>query len=269
MQKIPFENLPSTNTPVDATNLNTMQNYIEQAVNDKIGLITLLEANSVAPEECQIGDLYYNTDTALIYEATGTDTWSSVGNTPDNDYLYLDKTNKAIYYYNGTELDVFGAAVVDDLTSSSTVNPPSIDAVNGAISDINDSIDDINTEVNLLKPVTLWTNPNPNNNFSASRITLSSGDYDFLEIYYYEWSGDSMSFKDLKCVKTLKGYATVLEAIISYQSKAYIGTRRIRYTDATTLQVDTCYSLIAENVFIGQATDAWCIPVKIYGYKYS
>lgn len=151
MQTITFEDLPSTNTPIDATNLNTMQGYIEDAVDDKIGLIALLEASSTAPEECDTGDLYYNTDTALIYEATGIDTWNTVGNAPSYEYLYLDKTNKVIYYFNGTELDVFGAAVIDDLTSSSTVNPPSIDAVNGAISDVNDSIEQINNTIKDLQ----------------------------------------------------------------------------------------------------------------------
>lgn len=267
MQKIPFEDLPSTDTPIDATNLNTMQGYIEQAVNDKIGLITLLDASSTAPEECQIGDLYYNTDTSLIYEATGTNTWGSVGNTPNDDYLYLDKTNKAIYYYNGTGLDVFGAAVVDDLTSSSTVNPPSIDAVNSAISDISDSIDNINTEINSLKPVTLWTNPSPNNNFGSQSITLSSSDYSYLEIYYYEWGSDSVAWKDVQCVKTLKGYNTVLGALISFENKAFVGTRRMRYVDNTHLQVDNCYSLINESRFSTIVSNAWCVPLKILGYK--
>lgn len=147
MQTITFEDLPSTDTPIDATNLNTMQGYIEDAVNDKIGLITLLEASSTAPEQCDTGDLYYNTDTTLIYEATGTDTWNTVGDTPSYDYLYLDKTNKVIYYFNGTELDVFGAAVVDDLTSSSIVNPPSIDAVNGAISDVSDAVGQVSDDL--------------------------------------------------------------------------------------------------------------------------
>ena len=244
-----------------------MQSYIAQAVNDKIGLITLLEVNSVAPEECETGDLYYNTDTALIYEATGTDTWGSVGNTPNNDYLYLDKTNKAIYYYNGTELDVFGAAVVDDLTSSSTVNPPSIDAVNGAISDIDDSIDDINTEVNSLKPVTLWTNPNPNSSFGEQSITLSSDDYNYLEIYYYDWTADVHAWKDLMCQKVIKGYSTKLIMILSYNSKSYIGNRRIRYINSTTLQADSCYCNVDVSAFNDRSETTWCVPVKILGYK--
>lgn len=32
MQKIPFEDLPSTNTPINATNLNTMQTNVEVAM---------------------------------------------------------------------------------------------------------------------------------------------------------------------------------------------------------------------------------------------
>lgn len=34
MQKINFENLPSTNTPINASNLNLMQNNIESAIED-------------------------------------------------------------------------------------------------------------------------------------------------------------------------------------------------------------------------------------------
>lgn len=127
----------------------------------------------------------------------------------------------------------------------------------------------VDNNTNSLKPTLLWTNPSPSNNFSSSQITLSRGDYDFLEIYYYEWSGDSYSWKDLKCAKVIKGYTTVLEAIISYNSKGFIGARRVRYINATTLQVDTCYSLILDSAFSTTSVDAFCVPVKIYGYKYS
>ena len=135
----------------------------------------------------------------------------------------------------------------------------------GNLNEMQNTINDNITESTT--PTVLWTNPNPNNNFSASQITLSSEDYDFLEIYYYEWSGDSYSWKDLKCVKAIKGYNTVLEAIISRDGKGYIGARRVRYTNATTLQVDTCYSLILDSAFQTTSVDAFCIPVKILGYK--
>ena len=125
----------------------------------------------------------------------------------------------------------------------------------------------INEVITNSDPVTLWTNPSPNNNFAATQVTLSSGNYDFLEIYYYEWSGDSNSWKDLKCAKVIKGYNTVLEAIISRDGKGYKGARRVRYINATTLQVDTCYSLIIGSAFLTTSVDAFCVPVKILGYK--
>ena len=125
----------------------------------------------------------------------------------------------------------------------------------------------INHVITNSQPVTLWTNLSPGSNFSASQVTLSSGDYKFLEIYYYEWSGDPYSWKDLKCARVIKGYNTVLEAIISRDGKGYIGARRVRYTNATTLQIDTCYSLIIDSAFLTTPTDAFCVPVKILGYK--
>ena len=125
----------------------------------------------------------------------------------------------------------------------------------------------INEVITNSDPVTLWTNPSPNNNFAATQVTLSSEDYNYLEIYYYDWGVDSVSWKDLKCARVLKGYNTVLETLISYNSKAYIGTRRVRYKNATTLQIDDCYALINENTFSSITNNVWCLPIKILGYK--
>lgn len=118
-----------------------------------------------------------------------------------------------------------------------------------------------------ITPTVLWTNPNPNARFNTQSITLSSDDYNYLEIYYYDWTVDGVAWKDVKCVKTLKGHNTVLEAIISYDGKAYIGTRRTRYVNDTSLQVDSCYALINENTFSNITSNAWCVPIKIVGYK--
>lgn len=263
MQTIPFEDLPSTNTLIDAENLNLMQQNIEQAVNDKIGLIDLLEASNTAPEQCETGDLYYNTDTALIYEANGTNTWNTVGNAPSYDYLYLDKKNKVIYYFNGTDLDVFGAAVIDDLTSSSAVNPPSIDAVNGSISAINNKI-------GSLKPKVLWENPNKNDPFSVQSVTLSTDNYDYLEIYYWDWSESATKgLWDLQCQRVPKGYnTTLITALIS--GGAYGGVRRVQYRSDTEYLFGTCYGILENSTIINPpaARNFWCVPVLILGYKY-
>lgn len=273
MQTIPFEDLPSTNTPIDATNLNNMQSYIEQAINSKIGLIALLEASSAAPEQCETGDLYYNTDTALIYEATGTDTWNTVGNAPSYDYLYLDKTNKVIYYFNGTELDVFGAAVVDDLTSSSTVNPPSIDAVNNAINNIdtelNNKIDDLNEIIDTFRPVTLWENSNVYSDFSAKTINLSSTDYDYIELYYIDWQYKNVWASNVLSVKIYKGESTVIPNYFIYNSQAYMGIRRCSISNnGGSVTFSACTTMIDGNRFAANENNSWCVPVRILGYKY-
>lgn len=104
MQIIPFEDLPSTNTPIDATNLNTMQHNIKSELEDKNGIIILKDIASAAPEECQKDDAYYNVDTALIYKAIGTDTWNTVGEQPSYNYLYLNK--KINLYIIITELNL-------------------------------------------------------------------------------------------------------------------------------------------------------------------
>lgn len=127
----------------------------------------------------------------------------------------------------------------------------------------------IDNNTNSLKPTLLWTNPNPNSQFSSSQITLSSGDYDFLEIYYYDWTSEPVAWKDLMCQKTLKGYGTKLIMQLKYDSKSYAANRRIRYIDNTTLAVDDCYATIEENAFTNNVRNNWCVPLKIYGYKYS
>lgn len=187
------------------------------------------------------------------------------------------------------------AIVTINYTNKSDVNTSSTPAANKvAAADMNEIKSVVNTNANLqgdlanldttekssivgavneikneiVKKTLLWTNPNPNSQFSASQITLSSGDYDFLEIYYYDWGSDPVACKDVKCVKTLKGYNTVLEAIISYQGKAYIGTRRVVYNNDTQLNISACYALVNENTFSNITSNVWCLPIKIYGYKY-
>lgn len=57
MEKINFENLPSTNTPINATNLNTMQNNIENGINDVAQTLEPVSINLTFNE-----DYVYNTD---------------------------------------------------------------------------------------------------------------------------------------------------------------------------------------------------------------
>lgn len=131
---------------------------------------------------------------------------------------------------------------------------------------IENGIKNNETLINNITGTILWTNPNPNNAFSSQEITLSSGDYDILEIYYYDWV-DAISFKDLLCQKTVKGYPTKLQMQLSYNGNSFSGNRRIRYVSDTKLQVDTGYAIIDSSNFNNRQADYWNVPIYIVGYK--
>lgn len=101
------------NTPINADNLNHMDNGIRNAtlkLNDKIETATvqLIAVTDTAPSECAENDKYYNTNTNLIYTATGTDTWGVTGETPSQLYLYMDISDEKLYYYDGNTFSSYG-----------------------------------------------------------------------------------------------------------------------------------------------------------------
>lgn len=138
---------------------------------------------------------------------------------------------------------------------------------NNVIKDyVDNEIAGVNLIINNLQPKLLWTNPNPNSAFAAQNITLSSSDYDILEIYYYDWV-DTNSYKDLMCQKTVKGHSTKLQMQLTHNDKSYAGNRRVLYVDDTTLQINTNYRLIDNSAFNTTAFNNWNVPIYIIGYK--
>lgn len=106
------------NTPINADNLNYMDNGIRNAtlkLNDKIETATvqLIAVTDTAPSECAENDKYYNTNTNLIYTATGTDTWGVTGETPSQLYLYMDISDEKLYYYDGNTFSSYGGGSGD------------------------------------------------------------------------------------------------------------------------------------------------------------
>lgn len=99
MEKINFQDLPSTSTPLNSTNLNQMQDNMEDAI-IPIKLISISES---APGSATTGDMYYNTTDNKVYIATGTNTWDS-GSTPRYDGFYINTNDNTLFYYNGTSL---------------------------------------------------------------------------------------------------------------------------------------------------------------------
>ena len=99
MEKIQFKDLPDMTTPLSSTNLNQMQDNME----DAIVPIKLVSISDTAPVSATIGDMYYNTTDNKIYTGTADNTWDN-GSTPRYDGFYINEENNAIYYYNGETL---------------------------------------------------------------------------------------------------------------------------------------------------------------------
>ena len=136
-----------------------------------------------------------------------------------------------------TQTTPIQAEVVDSLDGNSTTNAPSVRAVNE------------------IKGQILWTNPNPNDAISSALdITLSSGNYDFLEIITKQTATDNRSYV-AKIPKGSDGriYVITLTGICA--------VRNIRYNSDTSYTFGT----ISGG---GETSDAtWCIPLYAVGYK--
>ena len=99
MEKINFQNLPSTDTPLNSDNLNLLQDNMEDAI-IPIKLVTI---SDTAPSTATTGDMYYNTTDNKVYTAVATNTWDS-GTTPRYDGFYINTSDNTLFYYNGSTL---------------------------------------------------------------------------------------------------------------------------------------------------------------------
>lgn len=104
---------------------------------------------------------------------------------------------------------------------------------------------------------TLWENSTPTQEISqTTNITLSSSDYDILEIYYIQGTNN----QDLMySIKILKGNSTRMRISTSDGANIYRG---ISYISDTSYRIDLPFSDVSlSNIY------SMVIPVKIIGYK--
>lgn len=116
--------------------------------------------------------------------------------------------------------------------------------------------------INGINGKVLWTNPNPASNFSTQTITLSSNDYDVLEIIFNQGTSQNKIFSQ----KIIKGYSTSLQCNISANNTIYHRWRDITYVDDTTYNVASGYQQITDSDTPGTA-DSAIIPLYVIGYK--
>lgn len=122
----------------------------------------------------------------------------------------------------------------------------------------------VTNSINGLRGTVLWTNPSPKQTFASQTITLSSSDYDYLEIYFYA----SKSNTRTKTVGYEKGeYGFLMDYCASGSS---VGPR----TFVRNANVTNNTSVFFENGYEGYNSGEYLqndgvIPIKIIGYKRS
>lgn len=111
------------------------------------------------------------------------------------------------------------------------------------------------TDITGLKGQVLWTNPDPTKAISSElNITLSSGDYDFLEIITKQTTTDNRSY----ITKIPKGADGRIYVLTLSGTSA---VRNIRYNS------DTSYTFGTISGGASSTDATWCIPLYIVGYK--
>lgn len=114
------------------------------------------------------------------------------------------------------------------------------------------------TNISNITGQVLWTNPNPTSDFSAQTITLSSSDYDLLEVFYKKTKDDMF----VNNTRFFKGTRSLLFQI---DNSFVIFERTI--SDAT----DTTLTFTEGKIYTTQGTvttqNSRCIPLYIVGYK--
>ena len=225
MEVIVFEDLPSKKTPLDADNLNKLQQNAKKAIKNRKPTIELLTVSSTAPSKCTIRDKYYNTTTSKIYTAIAKNMWATTGENPSNLYLYADLEHKELYYYDGTDFKSYGsgkkeigyvgeeqegteviliedsdfngensvelAKVEQNLTSNSENTVPSVKAVNDKLKTSIVTGQEIATNEYIDGKRVYKRNISAiGENSSGTTLTLSNINFNFSEI----WIDESNSF---------------------------------------------------------------------------
>lgn len=126
-----------------------------------------------------------------------------------------------------------------------------------------DTISTHTSQINGLKGEILWENQSPTTTFLPQTITLSSDDYDLLEIFFYDYIGTTR----MNSVRFPKGEKTNMFSLFDYNSGMYMGRRTANNDGDTTITISGCYSAITNSQINVQLSNEWMIPVYVVGYK--
>lgn len=160
--------------------------------------------------------------------------------------LYITDNNGELHKLAGA-----GGGAGSEVIADSELNAESENPVQNKV---------VTQSIEGLKGTVLWENPNPTANFSSQTITLSSDDYDYLELYYrYD-----TTHRIVSTMKTVKGYECRMFMMAGTSSGLEAYYRDLTRRTSTTFFISNCFKAVATTE---SETTANIIPIKIVGYK--
>lgn len=112
----------------------------------------------------------------------------------------------------------------------------------------------------------LWTNSSPTSSFSSQNITLPTDEYDYLEVYYYDWTDSSQ--QNIKCTKFPKGASGTMDALFetNVTNTFYMASRKITYNSDTSLTIEDVRGINTQQLTV-ETINSVCVPIEIIGIK--
>lgn len=150
-----------------------------------------------------------------------------------------------------------------DIPEINKITDNNINDLKAGINTNETNLNTLNTKVTNITGQILWTNSNPSNSFSNQTITLSSGDYDEIGIYYYDYRVT----KGMQYIRAKKGESIRLTTTFWYDSKIYIANRKIDFTTSTSVAIDNATGIETGAITTPVVVNAQCIPIYFVGYK--
>lgn len=121
---------------------------------------------------------------------------------------------------------------------------------------------------NIKNLVLLWENTN-NLNFAAQTITLSSGNYDYLEVFYA--TSDGAKIVEVSSCKALKGFSLAFQDVLATSTYSSVVRRSVTFVSETEFSVSNCIrndTVINSQYQYGKTDNKRIFPYKIYGGKF-
>ena len=289
MEKINFENLPSTNTPISAENLNQIQTNVENAINDNTDMLvgntpagdmivdSIRTKNMFDKNNIFIGK-HYSTSQQAIVDNTLWNLSNYIKVIPNEQYAFSFSNQQTGFqveysYYDSNFNLLGGVASINDPTSPYVITAPST-AVYIRIGYRNDKsatnlqVEEGDTATQYFPyqnlnaiTYTLWQNSSPTSSFASQTITLNDNinNYSYIEIIYRH---DATYGRMLSTGKIPAGMTAMLMLMRHYN---YF--RLVENATGTTMNVGDCsYFSQYGNTSTTQA-NSYCIPYRIIAYK--